>query len=112
MSLRVLIVHPDFIMEDGMEAYVLEAGNLLDLAKIATIAIAQRENGASGAEHFLPEVGEGASGCCGVDLDHSRILGARWRLRLQGRTSRHEGYEESRKTGNSAGSAHHAISVE
>ena len=44
----------------------MEVGDLLHLAQIAAIALAQGEDRAAGAEHLLPEMREGMSRGCGV----------------------------------------------
>ncbi len=58
MTLGVFVVDSNLIMKNGMEAHVLEAGNLLHIAEIVAITLAQSDDGALGAEHVLPEVGE------------------------------------------------------
>src|ERR1035437_8046864 len=78
MSLGVLVVDSDFIMKDGVEAHVFEAGNLLYIAEIVAIALAQRHDAALGAEQVLPEMGERTGGGGGVDDHGFRIL---WALR-------------------------------
>ena len=52
-----------------MEADVLEVGGLLYIAKVAAVAVAQAQIGASGAKHVLPEVGRGWAGGGAVDDD-------------------------------------------
>ena len=52
----VLVIHADFVVKDGVEPDVLEAGRLLDLAQIAPVALAERQDRASRSEHPLPEV--------------------------------------------------------
>ena len=54
LSFRILIVQPDFIMENRMKSNIFEAGRVFDFAKVAAIAVAQRKDGAPGPEHFLP----------------------------------------------------------
>src|SRR5713101_4361700 len=77
MTLCVLVVYAEFIMEDGMEAHIFEAGNLLHIAEIVAITLAQRHDGTLGPKHFLPEVGEGTCGGGGIDLDYIGPLRSR-----------------------------------
>ena len=42
MALGIFVIDSDFVVKDGVEAHVFESGNLLDLAEIVAIAIAQR----------------------------------------------------------------------
>ena len=65
----VLVIDPDFVMQDGMKAHVLKISDLLDRAKIVAVAIAQRQDGASGAEHLLPEMREGCSRRACINLN-------------------------------------------
>ena len=65
----VFVVEADFVLEDSVETDVVEIGDAFDFAEIVAIVVAQREDGASGAEHFFPEVGEGVRGGVGVDFD-------------------------------------------
>src|SRR5713101_6985456 len=73
MTLCVLVVYADFIVEDGVEAHIFEAGNLLHIAEIVAVTLAQRHDGALGTEHFLPEVGERMGGGGGIDHDDIRV---------------------------------------
>ena len=84
MALGILVVDSNFIVEDGVEAHVLEAGNLLYIAEIVAIALAQRHDGALGAKHVLPEMGERMGGGGGVDDYLPMILqGVRYLCRSQ-----------------------------
>src|SRR6202140_3556004 len=63
----VLVVNADLVMENGVEADVLETGDALGFAQIVAIAVAKRKNGAAGAKNFFPEMREGMGSCFGVD---------------------------------------------
>ena len=54
----------------GLEATVAS----LDRAQVVTVALAQRENGAVGAEGLLPEMREGRSRGFGIDGDALLLL--------------------------------------
>src|SRR3984957_8635771 len=58
----------DFVMEDGVEANVFEIGCGLYLAQVASIAVAQTENGAARSEHLFPEMRKWMGGTIDVDL--------------------------------------------
>src|SRR5579884_3926694 len=58
IALRVLIVNSVLILEDGMEADILESGNPAHPVKIASIIIAQGEVRATGTKHLLPKMRE------------------------------------------------------
>ncbi len=74
VALCVLAVDAILIVEDGVEADVAKAGDLLYLAQIVAVAFAQRKNGAAGAEHLLPVVWKGRGRCVNVDDDrHVRL---------------------------------------
>jgi hypothetical protein len=98
MSLGVFVVDSDFIVEDGVEADVLEAGNLLYISEIVAVALAQSHDGALGAEHLLPEVGEGVSGGGGVDLNHIGARCSRGGLCKQARHPHREDDGEPKKS--------------
>src|SRR5271168_636179 len=68
----VFVVEAEFVVEDSVEADVVEAGDALGFAEVAAIAVAEGEDGAAGAEHFFPEVWEGMGGGVGVDFDDLR----------------------------------------
>src|SRR5271166_2422824 len=55
----VFVVNADFVVEDRVEAHVLQAGDLLDFAQIAAPGIAQGENGAARTENLLPIMRKG-----------------------------------------------------
>src|SRR5450755_3065010 len=74
MTLSVFVVDSDFIVEDGMEAHILEVSNLLHIAKIVAITLPQAQDGAPGTEHLLPEVRERMAGGGGVDDDNPEVL--------------------------------------
>src|SRR5580698_858265 len=76
MPFGVLVINPNFIVEDGMEAYVLETGDLFYVAEIVAITLAQSQDGATGAEHLLPEMGKRMSRGGGIDDHYARI----WRV--------------------------------
>ena len=65
----VFVVDAYLIVKDGVEANVAEVRYFLHCAEVVAIAFAQGEDGAAGAEHLLPEVGEGGGLGVGVDLD-------------------------------------------
>ena len=73
--MRVLVVKPHLVVEDGVEADVLEAGGLLDRAQVAAVTLAQGEDGAAGAEHPLPEMGKG---CEGARASMAMVSVLRW----------------------------------
>ena len=58
----VFVVEADFVVKDGVEADVFEIGGLLYLAQVAAVTVAERQDGAAGAEHLLPEMREGMGG--------------------------------------------------
>src|SRR5262245_51002399 len=67
-----LVVDADFVVEDGVEAYIFEAGGRFDVAKIAPIVLSQRENGATGSKHPFPEMREGPVATSQLYLDRFR----------------------------------------
>jgi hypothetical protein len=69
VSMLVLVVDTDLVVQDCVETNVAEIGYFFYGAKVFTIVFAQCEDGASGAEHLLPEVRERSGGCVGVDGD-------------------------------------------
>src|SRR5262249_12096589 len=69
VALLILVIEPDFVMEDGMKAHVLEICYLLDRPQVVSVAFAERQDGATGAEHLLPEMREGCGLRRGVNLD-------------------------------------------
>jgi len=52
-----------------MEADVLEVGDLLHSLHVVAVALAHGEDGATGAEHLLPEMRERRCGTMRVDGD-------------------------------------------
>ena len=68
-------------MKDSVEADELKIGRSLYFPQIAAITVAERQDGAAGAEHLLPEVREGMGGSAQVDLDG---FGPGLRLGLRG----------------------------
>src|SRR5437868_3405645 len=66
---RIFVVDANFILKDGVEPDVIEICDSLGLAQVMAIAVAERKNGATGAEHFFPEMRQGAGWCGGIDLD-------------------------------------------
>ncbi len=69
IALRVFVVDADVVVHDGVEADVLEVGDLLHSLHVVAIALAHGEDGAAGAEHLLPEVWERRCGSMRVDGD-------------------------------------------
>ena len=71
-----------------MEADVLEVSDLFDGAQVVAITVAEREDGAAGAEDLFPEMGKGGGRGVGVNRDVLRVdvLGgdALGRLGVQG----------------------------
>ena len=65
----IFCVNTDLVIENAMEANIAKIGYLLYRTEIITVALSQRQNGATGSEHLLPEVGEGRGPGLGVDLD-------------------------------------------
>src|SRR2546426_10056060 len=55
----VFAVKPYFVMENGVETDVFEAGDALHFAEIAAITLAQRDDGPFGTEHALPKMWKG-----------------------------------------------------
>src|SRR5580700_8501193 len=65
LSLEILVVQAKFIVKDGMEAYVFKSSSVFDGAKVAAIAFAKRQTGATGTEHAFPIVRKSvADGMC------------------------------------------------
>src|SRR4029077_3914922 len=71
--LAVFVVDADFIVKNGMKSRILEVCDLLYFTQVAAIAVAQAEDGASGTEYLLPEVGKGMRWGSPVDQDHIRV---------------------------------------
>ena len=71
-ALLVLIVHTHIVIENAVEADVLEAGDLAHRPHVAAIRVAQAEYGTPGAEHLLPVMREGVGGRTCVDGDGFR----------------------------------------
>ncbi len=69
VAVLILVIDPDFVMQDGMKAHVLKIRYLLYRAQVVAIAIAQGQDRAAGAKHLLPEMGEGCSRRRGVNLN-------------------------------------------
>ena len=69
LARSVFVVEANFVVEDGVEADVLESGDAPGFAEVGAVAFAQAEDGASGAEHFFPEVGKRMRGGIGVNFD-------------------------------------------
>jgi hypothetical protein len=59
MPLAILIVDTDFIVENCVEADILEVRDPLYVAQVLTIAIPEGKHGPSRAEHLLPEMRKG-----------------------------------------------------
>ena len=74
LALRIFVVDSDVIEEDSVEADVLDVGDLLYVAQVATIALSEAEIGTAGAEHVFPKMWEGVDGSGGVDGDDLRGL--------------------------------------
>ncbi len=68
LAAGIFVVQANFVVEDGVEADVFEAGGLLYLAQVAAVIVAKRQHSAAGAEHLFPEVREGVSRSSEVDL--------------------------------------------
>ena len=69
LAVRVFVVHSDFIVKDGVESDVFEAGRLLDVAKITPIALAERQDRATRSKHPLPKCGNGRPRRLRIDYD-------------------------------------------
>ncbi len=69
IALGVFVVDADVVIHDGVEADVLEVGDLLHGLHVVAIALAHGEDGAAGTEHLLPEMGERRGGSMRVDSD-------------------------------------------
>ena len=82
LGLAIGIVEADLVLEDAVETDGLEVGGLLHGAQVFAIALAQREDGATGAEGLLPEMRERS--CGGFCVDDDVLLG------MQRIAARHE----------------------
>ena len=71
----VFVVDADLVVEDGVEADVLEVGDLVDGANVVAIGLAEGEDGAAGAEDLFPEMGQRGGGGVGVNFDALGGLG-------------------------------------
>ena len=69
IAVLVFVVDAYLVVKDGVEANVAEVRYFLHGAKIFAVAFTQSQDGAPGAEHLFPEVGEGSGLGVGVDLD-------------------------------------------
>src|SRR5262249_30232319 len=69
IAVLVFVIYSDFILQDGVKTDVSEIGDCLYGAKVIAIALAQRKNCASRAEHLLPEMREWSSRCASADRD-------------------------------------------
>ena len=69
LALLVFVVNADIVIQDAVKANVLEAGDLAHRPQVAAIGIAQAEHGPAGAEHLLPEMRKGMSGCGSINGD-------------------------------------------
>ena len=78
IAVRILIVEPGFVVENSVEADVLEAGRLLHLAQVLAIGVAQAQNRASRPEHLLPEVWKWMARRGGIDFDGFCGCGGGW----------------------------------
>src|SRR6266853_497624 len=54
LSLRILVVQSDLIVENRMKSDISESRCILYLAEITAITVTQRQNRAPGSEHLLP----------------------------------------------------------
>src|SRR5579863_993482 len=72
-GLLVLAIHAHFIMKDGVKTYVLKICDLLHVAQISPITLAQAENGSSRTEYLFPKMGERTRWGIGVNDDGFRI---------------------------------------
>src|SRR5580704_16552174 len=81
----IFVVQAYFVVENRMEADVVETGGLLHHAEIVAVAFAQRQDGAAGAKHALPIMGKGMAGR--IDIDGEGFTLYCWR-RLRGRRLR------------------------
>src|SRR5690242_7542852 len=68
-ALRILIVDPHLVMEDGMKADISEVRNLLHSPQVRPIAITEAKHSAAGTKHLLPKVGKGMGGRIRIDRD-------------------------------------------
>ncbi len=69
MAVFVFVIEAGFVVENRVKANVLEAGDAPGFAEIVAVAFAEGKDGATGAEHFFPEVGEGMGRSGGVYFD-------------------------------------------
>jgi hypothetical protein len=76
IAVLVFVVDSELIVQDGMEANVLEVGDLFYGFEVVEIALTEHESATAGAKHLLPEVGKGSGGGVVVDLDV--LLRAGW----------------------------------
>ena len=53
MAMLVLVIDADFVMENGMEAHIFEACDLLYLVEIAAVILSQSYDGVLGTKHLL-----------------------------------------------------------
>src|ERR1700735_1039234 len=65
------VVETDIVHQNAVETNGLKVSGLLDGPQVIAIALAQREDGAAGAERLFPEVGEGRAGIVGVNRHHN-----------------------------------------
>src|SRR6202012_1397469 len=68
VAVLVEVVDAHLVVKDCVEAHVLEVRDLPDGAHVIAIALAQRENGAAGAEHLIPEVRKGCGRRLRIDM--------------------------------------------
>jgi hypothetical protein len=67
ISLLVLVVNANFVMQDVMKTYVAEFCDSFYLAQIAAIALPQREYRSPGTERLLPEMRERMARSASID---------------------------------------------
>src|SRR6185437_10927946 len=91
LSVCVLAVDPDVVIQDRVEAHVAELRYALHFTQVAAIAVAQAEDCAAGAEHLLPKMRKRMVGSRSVDNNGLRCLflsgSGEWR-QTQGSESR------------------------
>src|SRR5580700_251190 len=73
MSLAILIVHTDLIVENCVEADILEVCDPLHVTQVLTIAVAERKYSPSRAEHLFPKMRERMRGSVRVNDDRNRL---------------------------------------
>ena len=66
IALLIFVVNADLVVQNVVEPHIAEVGDFLHFAKVAAIALPQRKNCASRAEHLLPEVRKWLSRCAGI----------------------------------------------